>query len=199
MFREQLLERVSGFCSLSEAQLDQLQQHYELMLKWNRVINLTRIERLGDVVDRHYAESLFLGANLPTGPLKIADLGSGAGFPGIPVAVLRPDCVVTLIESHQRKAVFLKEACRRLSNVKVIAARAEAVSGDFDWALSRAVSWEDLEKVAFRLARSVALLGTDAPKGGEIRTVRLPWDEHRKLIMVADHRGDDFPATPSPR
>src|SRR6266436_9755293 len=98
------------------------------MLHWNKVINLTRIERLEEVVDRHYAESLFVGANLPFGSLTIADLGSGAGFPGFPIAVLRPECSVTLIESHKRKAVFLKEASRALPNVVVLAQRAEDVS-----------------------------------------------------------------------
>ena len=78
MFRELLLERVAGFCQLTPSQLDELQRHYELMLRWNKVINLTRIEHVQDAVDRHYAESLFLGANLPAGRLRIADVGSGA-------------------------------------------------------------------------------------------------------------------------
>jgi 16S rRNA (guanine527-N7)-methyltransferase len=185
VFRELLLERVSGFCSLSETQLSQLQQHYELMLKWNRVINLTRIEQVTDAVDRHYAESLFLGANLAPGPIKIADVGSGAGFPGFPVAVLRPEVEVTLIESHQRKAVFLKEACREMPNVVVASRRAEDISGAFDVVVSRAVSWEDLEKVAFRLAPRLALLGSEPPKGVKPSIVRLPWDEHRILINVS--------------
>ena len=159
MFRDFLLERISSFCELSFAQLDQLQQHYELMLRWNKTINLTRIESLEEAVDRHYAESLFLGASLPAGPLRIADVGSGAGFPGIPIAVLRPECTVTLIESHKRKAVFLKEASRSLSNVSVMPRRAEEVSETFDWVTSRAVSWEDLQSFVFDLAPNVALLG----------------------------------------
>src|SRR5579862_5168003 len=114
MFRERLATRVSGFCVLSSDQLDQLERHYELMLRWNKIINLTRIVKEEDVVDLHYAESLFLGSLLPPGSLKIADLGSGAGFPGYPVAVLRRDCSVWLIESHQRKSVFLKEVSRSL-------------------------------------------------------------------------------------
>src|SRR5262245_40368629 len=111
-FRELLLRRVSGFCELSSGQVDQLYQHYELLQRWNQRINLTAITDLTEAVDRHYAESLFLASKLPSVPLRIADIGSGAGFPGFPVAVLRPDCRVTLIESHQRKAVFLMEAAR---------------------------------------------------------------------------------------
>src|SRR5207302_3813646 len=104
-----------------------------MMRRWNQVINLTRIEAVREIVDRHYAESLFLGAHLPPGPLSIADVGSGAGFPGFPIAVLRPGCRVSLIESHKRKAVFLKEASRSIRNVKVLAQRAEEVSEAFDW------------------------------------------------------------------
>jgi 16S rRNA (guanine527-N7)-methyltransferase len=83
-----------------------LRAHFELLQRWNKSLNLTRI----DSVERNYGESLFLGRHLPPGPLRICDIGSGAGFPGFPVAVLRPDCEITLIEAHQRKAVFLKEA-----------------------------------------------------------------------------------------
>ena len=161
MFRDILLRRVSEFCQLSVVQLEQLEQHYELMVRWNKTINLTRIEGVEEAVNRHYAESLYLGANLPAGPLTIADVGSGAGFPGFPIAVLRPECMVTLIESHKRKAVFLKEASRSLHNVVVLAQRGEAVSQTFDWVISRAVSWEDLQKFVFKLAPQVALLGKD--------------------------------------
>ena len=158
MFRDLLLKRVSSFCQLSPTQLDQLEQHYQLMLRWNKVINLTRIEVVEEVVDRHYAESLFLGSKLPAGPLKIADVGSGAGFPGLPIAILRPECGLSLIESHKRKAVFLKEASRKLPNVTVIAQRAEDVSQRFDWVVSRAVGWDDLQRFARGLAPNLALL-----------------------------------------
>jgi 16S rRNA (guanine527-N7)-methyltransferase len=179
VFRELLLKRASDFCQLSSAQLDQLQQHYELMLRWNKTINLTRIVGIEEVVDRHYAESLFLGANLPQGPLKIADVGSGAGFPGIPIAILRPEVSVSLVESHQRKSVFLKEACRSLPNISVISKRAEDVRQSFDWMVSRAVSWNDLKRLT--LAPKLAVIGTDAI--GEF--IYLPWDHERRLVVVS--------------
>jgi 16S rRNA (guanine527-N7)-methyltransferase len=179
VFRELLLKRVAGFCQLSAIQLDQLQQHYELMLRWNKTINLTRIERLEEVVDRHYAESLFLGANLPAGPLKIADVGSGAGFPGIPIAILRPEVSMSLVESHQRKAVFLKEATRSIPNVSVIGKRAEDLHQTFDWVVSRAVSWNDLKVMA--IAPKLALIGTDA----EGTSLPFPWSNERRLILVS--------------
>ena len=183
MFRELLLRRVSPFCELSAAQLDQLQQHYELMVRWNKTINLTRIEAVEDAVDRHYAESLFLASKLPPGALRIADVGSGAGFPGFPVAVLRPECSVTLIESHKRKAVFLKQACRSLSNVTVLAQRAEDVTEVFDWVVSRAVSWEDLQKFASRLAPKLALLG-NFPPGTAKTVIPLPWVSRETSALV---------------
>ena len=179
MFRELLLQRVSGFCQLSGSQLEQLQQHYELMLRWNKIINLTRIEEIEQVVDRHYAESLFLGSNLPAGPLRIADVGSGAGFPGVPIAVLRPEVTVVLIESHQRKAVFLKEATRGLTNVTVISKRAEDVRQEFDWVVSRALSWKELQGLT--LAPRLGLIGTDASGNSII----MPWANERQIILVS--------------
>jgi 16S rRNA (guanine(527)-N(7))-methyltransferase RsmG len=152
------------------------------MLRWNKVINLTRIERLEEVVDRHYSESLFVGANLPPGSLTIADLGSGAGFPGFPISILRPECSVILIESHQRKAVFLNEASRGLPNLSVLSKRAEEVGGRFDWVVSRAVSPGEVLRIARGLAPNVALLCNNTPLEAD-RVIPLPWAEHRNLIM----------------
>jgi len=108
---------------------------------------------------------LFLGRHLPAGRLRICDIGSGAGFPGFPVAILRKDCEVTLIEAHQRKAVFLKEASRGIPNIRVVAKRAEDVGDKYDWAVSRAVSDVDLSAVLQRLSGQVALLtGAEEPQ-----------------------------------
>lgn len=184
MFRELLLERISGFCTLSSDQLDKLEAHYELMLRWNKVINLTRIVREADVVVLHYAESLFLGSQLPAGSLKIADFGSGAGFPGYPVAVLRPEFSVVLIESHQRKCVFLKEVSRQLSNVGVLASRGEDVAGRFDWVISRAVNSVYLQQIALRLAPNLAFL-CSSDYGRALKMVRIPWAENRSVAIVS--------------
>ena len=80
-------------------------------------------------MERHYCESLFLGAHLPAGAAANCRHRFGRRVSRVfPLAILRPDCAVTLIESHQRKAVFLREASRRLPNVRVLAKRAEDVS-----------------------------------------------------------------------
>ena len=170
---------------LSSEQIEILEVHYHLLKRWNRTLNLTSIDRLEEAVERHYCESLFVAQVLELSPQSIADIGSGPGFPGFPLAVLRPDCSVTLIESHQRKAVFLKEASRKLPNVRVLAKRAEEVKETFDWAVSRAVSYEDLAGSLPGLASKVALLtGTEAPpaKLGYVwQAVPRPWGEQRFL------------------
>lgn len=164
MFADLLRERAKSIRDLSSRQLSALERHYQLMLKWNKVLNLTRITDEAEAVERHYFESLFLAAHFPAGAQRVADIGSGPGFPGIPVAVMRPDCEVALIEAHQRKAVFLREATRALPNVKVLAKRAEEVEGNFDWITSRGVSYEDLAPAVNRLARCALLLtGEELP------------------------------------
>jgi 16S rRNA (guanine(527)-N(7))-methyltransferase RsmG len=149
-------------------------------------VNLTTVTDLEAAVERHYCESLFLAAQLPSAALRVADIGSGAGFPGFPVAVLRPECAVTLIESHQRKAVFLREATRSFSNVRVLAMRAEQVGEQFDWAVSRAVSYADLSPILKKLAANVELLmGAEAPPEhmgfAWSSAIPLPWGEQRFL------------------
>ena len=186
MFADLLRQRLAGVVELSPGQVEALEAHYQLLLRWNRTLNLTSIKRMEEVVERHYCESLFMGTHLPQGRLRIADIGSGAGFPGFPVAVLRPDCSVTLIESHQRKAVFLRECSRNLPNVRVLARRAEDVDEEFDWAVSRAVSYEDLASFLKNLAPNADLLtGGEAPPDGigfvwQI-PIQVPWGEQRFL------------------
>jgi len=104
----------------------------------------------------------------------------GAGFPGIPVAILRPECNVDLVESHQRKAVFLREAIRGLPNVHVLAQRAEDVSERFDWMVSRAV--RPKEVLSLRMAPNVAILmGTGDVESARI--VPVPGSERRVVGM----------------
>jgi 16S rRNA (guanine527-N7)-methyltransferase len=186
MFADLLRQRLAGVVELTPGQVEALETHYQLLLRWNRTLNLTSIKGMEQAVERHYCESLFLGAHLPQGHLRIADIGSGAGFPGFPVAVFRPDCSVSLIESHQRKAVFLREASRTLPNVRVLAKRAEDVNEQFDWAISRAVRYEDLALFLKNLGPYVDLLtGGEAPPDGIgfvwQAPIRMPWGGQRLL------------------
>ena len=160
--------------ALTAEQEAALAAHLDLLMRWNQKLNLTAIRDREEAIARHYGESLFLASRLPAGPLRIADVGSGAGFPGFPVAIVRPDCQVTLIESHQRKAVFLREASRSVPNVRVLAKRAEDVDEGFDRVLSRAVSYQDLASFLQKLAPHADLLG-----GAEHPPASLgfQWDE----------------------
>lgn len=182
MFQELLEAELAPYGTLSKDQLEALEEHYNLLSGWNKKLNLTRITRLEDVVRLHYCESLFLARALPAIPLRIVDVGSGAGFPGVPVAVYRPDCTVDLVESHQRKAVFLTEACRHLQNVRVLARRAESCDKEYDWLISRAVRPEQV--VSLGLASNVALLmGAEDALGLEAAREEIPWGKNRVLAM----------------
>jgi 16S rRNA (guanine527-N7)-methyltransferase len=149
-------------------------------------LSLTSVWTLEEAVERHYCESVFAALHLPEGPVSVADVGSGAGFPGVPIAIMRPECAIVLIESHQRKAAFLKEATRDLPNVRILAKRAEDVPERFDWVVSRAVRYSDIARALKKLGRNAELLT------GEVRTedlsgfewqepLRLPWGDRRYL------------------
>ncbi|HEX5430644.1 MAG TPA: 16S rRNA (guanine(527)-N(7))-methyltransferase RsmG [Bryobacteraceae bacterium] len=183
-FREQLFTEFRPYAELSGGQLQILEQHYELLARWNRKLNLTRIEDISEAVRFHYCESLFLGLQLTAGTHRIADVGSGAGFPGFPVAVLRPDLDMTLIESDQRKAVFLREATHSVRNIRVLAVRAEVCEERFDCVISRAVSPKEV--LAAKLASSYALLvaASDAPPRSQI--ISVPWGERRVIARASN-------------
>ena len=184
MFRDLLVKEFLPHGTLTPQQVDALEAHYRMMMRWNERLNLTRILKLEEVVRFHYCESLFLASKLPSGPFRCADVGSGAGFPGFPLAILRPDVQVTLIESHLRKSVFLSEASLGVPNIRVRAGRAEESKESYDWVVSRAVTPSDV--LALRLAPSSSLLIGE----GDLVTLpppdfkaRIPWGDNRLLVM----------------
>jgi 16S rRNA (guanine(527)-N(7))-methyltransferase RsmG len=183
-FRQLLQAEFDPYGQLSPNQLDLLEQHYHLLFRWNPRLNLTRISDLEEVVRFHYCESLFVGTVLPPVPLAVGDLGSGAGFPGIPLAVFRPDLQVVLIESDSRKAVFLREASRDLKNIQVHAERFQQCRRQFDWVVSRAVA--PSEVLESGLAPNIALLmSTQTARAGS-EVIRLPWGRDRALVVSRD-------------
>lgn len=198
-FAELIQKELQPWLTLSEDQVRHLWEHYEVLLRWNDRINLTSIPPGEEMVIRHYCESVFFGAHMPgaSEAPSILDLGSGAGFPGVPIAILRPAWRITLLESHQRKAVFLRESTRGLPNISVLARRAESVPGRFDWVVSRGVDPKEVLKNVPRLARSVGLmLGED--DFSAIRSfqdiawsklVRLPWGDRRLCVYGEVSRG----------
>ncbi len=94
---------------LSDDQSDQVRRYLEVLLKWNRRVNLTGVLREDAILAEHFGESFFLAHRLSGGCRNLLDVGSGAGFPGLAAKILRPDLRVTLVESSAKKAVFLGE------------------------------------------------------------------------------------------
>jgi len=126
---------------LTEEQTSQLVRHYAMLRRWNQRLNLTRITEPRGAARLHYAESLF-GARFIGEARTLVDIGSGAGFPALPLAVARPDVQVTALESNQKKSLFLKEAKDELalSNLDVMTARLEELNCDgYELLTSRAL------------------------------------------------------------
>ncbi len=94
--------------------VDQLSTYLDLLVKWNARTNLTAIRDPAEIVQRHFGESLFAAQQVPPFASTLLDLGSGAGFPGLPMQLARPELHVTLAESQNKKAAFLREAVRTL-------------------------------------------------------------------------------------
>lgn len=119
-----------GIEKIHDAHIVQLSKHYSMLCRWNHRLNLTRVTEPGLAARLHYAESLF-GESFIEHAGTILDIGSGAGFPAIPLAVARPDVQVSALEANGKKSLFLKEARDELGlmNLKVIKARLE----DIDW------------------------------------------------------------------
>jgi 16S rRNA (guanine527-N7)-methyltransferase len=137
-----LLAPCLGGHPLTDETLARLGTYLALLLRWNEKTNLTAVRGAEEMVTRHFGESLFAATRLMTPPaLRVADVGSGAGFPGLPLAIYAPPARVTLIESQGKKVAFLKEVIRAagVSNASVFAGRAEACPDTFDLVNMRAV------------------------------------------------------------
>jgi 16S rRNA (guanine527-N7)-methyltransferase len=139
----QLAEGVATLgISLPEGSAVRLLQYLDLVEKWGKVYNLTAVRKPEAMLSRHLFDSLAVLPHI-AGPC-VADVGSGAGLPGIPLALVRPDWRVVLLESNQKKAVFLQQARIELGlkNVEVVAERVENFSPKekFDTVISRAFS-----------------------------------------------------------
>jgi 16S rRNA (guanine527-N7)-methyltransferase len=125
---------------LAPEQSEQFAAYLALLQKWNAKTNLTSIRDEEGILSRHFIESILCAAHLPPGIQTLLDFGSGAGFPGIPIALMRPEIEVTLAESQNKKAAFLREAVRILNlKAKVHSARAEQLQQKFGCVTLRAV------------------------------------------------------------
>jgi 16S rRNA (guanine527-N7)-methyltransferase len=112
--RLQDLLAAEGEAILSADQAEAFGLYLELLLRWNARTNLTAIRSEGDILRRHFFESIYCARRLPAGTRTLLDFGSGSGFPGIPCALCVPGLQVTLAESQGKKASFLREVVRQL-------------------------------------------------------------------------------------
>jgi len=130
----------AGQAPLDLAKAEAFESYLSLILRWNARVNLTAIRDEDGILRRHFVESIACARALPVGISTLLDFGSGAGFPGIPIALCRPEIAVTLAESQNKKAAFLREAIRVLGvTIMVHSGRAEVLRTDFDCVALRAV------------------------------------------------------------
>ena len=128
---------------LNEESISKFSIYREMILEWNEKFNLTAITDKGEIEEKHFIDSLMLDRYVDLDNKTLLDVGSGAGFPGIPLAIVHPNLKVTLLESNGKKVSFLKEVVKtlKLDNVEVVQARAEefAKRESFDIVTARAV------------------------------------------------------------
>ena len=129
---------------LADQQVTQIQQYTRLLWAWNEKVNLTAIRDPLEILYRHFCESMFGSTLLPVENCRLADVGSGGGFPGLPLKIIRPDLNVFLVESNVKKATFLAEVIRELglTDARVLVSRFEELGEEvapLDLVCSRAL------------------------------------------------------------
>ncbi len=162
--------------------LAQLATYLDLLLRWNARTNLTAVRDAKEIVQRHFGESLFAGLCLRkfiTPQAEVLDLGSGAGFPGLPIQLLFPELKVTLAESQGKKVAFLREVVRSLGlRTEIWAARVEDMPEErrFGAVTLRAVDRMQamVEVGRFRLAKGGVLLEMTGEPGKVRETFKMP-------------------------
>jgi 16S rRNA (guanine527-N7)-methyltransferase len=211
----------------NDALYEHISTYIDILLRWNARINLTAIRNKEEIVTRHFGESLFAARHLfprsssvPPAPsvvkdfdfaddrckksnVRLADLGSGAGFPGIPIKLWAPDIALTLIESNQKKVAFLREVARSLTltNINIQNARAEDVAQTFDVVTLRAVErFADVLPIAASLlapqARLALLISARQddnarsilPELGWQDPIPIPQSSSRMLLMGSQNK-----------
>jgi 16S rRNA (guanine527-N7)-methyltransferase len=199
MDRAAIVEILRPFVELSSEKLAQTSAYLDLLLKWNAKVNLTAVREAEAIVARHFGESFFAAEKLALRPGNtVIDVGSGAGFPGLPLAMSAAAVQVTLIEANGKKAAFLNEviAALQLRNAKVFSRRAETYPDQADVVTMRAVEkFDKVLPVALKMARDggrIALMigasqvGTARALAGGVRwedPVPVPGGHSRVLAV----------------
>ncbi|MBF0328953.1 MAG: 16S rRNA (guanine(527)-N(7))-methyltransferase RsmG [Nitrospirae bacterium] len=130
--------------------------------KWNKAYNLTALKKDDEIITKHFLDSLLYLKLLPERKCSVADVGSGAGFPGLPIAIVKPDIAVTLIEPSRKKCAFLRHIKRslQLNNIKILESRVEDIKDIvFDAAVTRALfSISDFVKTTRHIVKKNGIL-----------------------------------------
>ena len=183
----------AGLEPLDEQTVSRFGAYLSLFIRWNTRLNLSAIRDEEGVISRHFIESIALARVLPQGISTLLDFGSGAGLPGIPIALCCSQIAVTLAESQGKKAAFLQEAVRVLGiRATVHAGRAEALRAVFDCVVLRAV--DKMPKAVAAAARLVGPEGylalmTTTSRLDELKQVagtELSWTTQKPLSGVTD-------------
>ena len=175
---------------LDDHQKKKIQVHLEKLKKWNRTLNLTAITDMNDMLVQHVLDSLAISKFIR--PNRLLDIGTGGGFPGLPLAIVRPDLDVTLLDTRGRRVEFLRNVCLGLSvdNVSLINSRVEDYRPEqkFDTLMSRAFS---------SLADMVALTQTLQYPGCRIAALkgRVPEEEIEVLPQALQQKVEIIPIT----
>ena len=196
----------STVVALTPSQVRDISIYIDLLLKWNAHINLTAVRKPEEIVTRHFGESIFAarhlfpeersagigpGSRFPAPAPHVIDLGSGAGFPGLPIKIWATRVHLTLIEANQKKAAFLREAIRslKLTDADVFPGRAEGFPGP----KGALVTLRAIERLELILPVAAGLLGSDGRMAilvgeAQIRAIRevlpgLKWSEPARLPL----------------
>ena len=137
---QELLSKVSAYYKIESEKSDKLAEYLTLLHKWNKAYNLSAVRDIKEMVTRHIADSLSITHYLPRG--RLADIGTGAGLPGIPIAIVRDDIDVTLIETQAKRVIFLRQVKQalQLEQLNIIQADVKTVRPEqrFQMVTSRA-------------------------------------------------------------
>lgn len=204
---------------LNEQQIHQFYQYMELLLEWNEKINLTAITNPEEIIVKHFIDSLTIAKHVKENA-RLIDVGTGAGFPGIPLKIIREDIEITLLDSLNKRVNFLNEVIRelKLSKIQAVHSRVEDFAKDkknresFDYATSRAVAnLSTLSEYLIPLVKiggnAISMKGSEVDEemkqsqkaisllGGKIETIetfQLPQsDINRNIIII--HKSQNTP------
>lgn len=189
--KERIVSALMDFNILATpAQAEQLLSYLSLLLRWNQKIDLTAITDPKEIVYRHFCESAFAASSLSILSGRLADVGSGAGFPGLPLKIFRPDLQVILIESNMKKATFLLEVIRELnlSQTKVVVGRYEEMGKELhplDYICSRALGEFDpfLKWAASESLGEPKVVLWVGGKDGEALQRKPEWSWRRPILI----------------